>query len=129
MAAKEWLECVPWDGKEASLPVGGQLPVPGLTPEKLVKRWEVLDAESDEGSRFVKAAELKPTDIIIGAEMNKKSLERLYNTYGPGFVTIKRATGGPGITWEQWFKEFGTDGLALWAIRNKRFGGEAFKIG
>lgn len=129
MAEKEWLECVPWDGLEASLPVGGQLQVPGMTPEKLVKRWEVLDAEAEEGTRFVKAAELKKEDIIIGAEMNKKSLERIANTYGPKFVMLKRASGGALITWQQWYDEFKTDGLALWAIRNKRFGGEVFKIG
>ena len=77
MAQNDWIECLPWDGNEKSLPLGGKLLVPGLTPEKLVKSWEVLDAEAEEGSRRVKAADLKPDDIIIGAEMNKAALARL----------------------------------------------------
>jgi hypothetical protein len=126
---KEWLECLPWNGQEASLPLGGQFKVPGLTPEKLVKKWEVLDAESEEGSRKVKAANLKEDDIIIGCEMNKASLARLAASYGPDFVMLKKAN-GPLVSWQTWYDEFGTDGLALWAIRNKRFGnGKPFKIG
>ena len=125
----EWLECLPWDGLEASLPLGGKLKVPGLTPEKLVKAWEVLDAEAEEGIRKVKAADLKIGDIIIGAEMNKASLARLAASYGPDFVQIKEANGKL-LSWVEWQAKYGTDGLALWAIRNKRFGGNApFKIG
>jgi len=125
----EWLECLPWDGSEKTLPLGGKLQVPGLTPERLVKRWEVLDAEAEDGSRFVKAADLQKDDIIIGAEMNKSSLGRLAASYGPNFVQIKEADGKL-ISWEAWREKYGTDGLALWAIRNKRIGGNAsFKIG
>lgn len=124
----EWLECIPWDGDEAKLPLGGKLPVPGLTPDKLVKRWEVLDAEAEEGSRKVKAAEIKPDDIIIGAEMNKAALGRLAASYGPDCIKIKKAD-GPLVTWTQWQQEFGTDGLALWAIRDRRLGTSTFHIG
>jgi hypothetical protein len=128
MAEKEWLECLPWDQSEKSLPLGGKLLVPGLSPEKLVKAWEVLDAESEEGSRKVKAVDLKPEDIIIGCEMNRAALARLATSYGPGFVQIKQADGSL-LSWQEWQAKYGTDGLALWAIRNKRNGYSTFKIG
>lgn len=125
----EWLECVPWDGLEASLPLGGKLKIPGLTPEKLVRAWEVLDAEAEEGCKTVKTADLKPNDIIIGAQMSKPALARLAASYGPDFVQIKEANGKL-LSWQEWQSKYGTDGLALWAIRNKRFGDNApFKIG
>ena len=125
----EWLECVPWDGMEKSLPLGGKLKVPGLTPEKLVRAWVVLDAEAEEGCRQVKTADLKPDDIIIGAEMSKPALARLAASYGPDFVQIKEANGVL-LSWQEWQAKYGTDGLALWAIRDKRFGDNTpFKIG
>jgi hypothetical protein len=114
---------------EKSLPLGGSFKVPGMTPEKLVKSWEVLDAEAEEGSRKVKTVDLKPGDIIIGAEMNRAALAKLAATFGPDFVAIRKASGGL-VTWQAWYEEFHTDGLALWAIRNKRFGSKIpFKVG
>lgn len=123
----EWLECIPWDGMEKSLPLGGKLKVPGLTPEKLVRAWEVLDAEADEGTRKVKTADLKPDDIIIGAEMSKPALARLAASYGD-FVQIKEANGVL-LSWQEWQAKYGTDGLALWAIRDRRLGKSTFHIG
>ena len=123
-----WLPCVPWTGEERDLPRGGYSKIPGFDPVKLVNRWEVLDAEAEEGSRMVKAAELKPGDLIIGAKMNEKSIKRLVATYGPRFVVLEEADPGlesagyRKLTCEQWHTKYGTDGLALWAIRNKRFG-------
>ena len=125
----EWLECIPWDGMEKSLPLGGKLKVPGLTPEKLVRAWVILDAEAEEGFRQIKTADLKPDDIIIGAEMSKPALARLAASYGPDFVQIKEANGVL-LSWQEWQEKYGTDGLALWAVRNKRFGDNApSKIG
>ena len=124
----EWLECIPWDGMEKSLPLGGKLKVPGLTPEKLVRAWVVLDAEAEEGFRQVKTADLKPDDIIIGAEMSKPALARLAASYGPDFVQIKEANGVL-LSWQEWQAKYGTDGLALWAIRDRRLGKSTFHIG
>ena len=125
----EWLECIPWDGLEASLPLGGKLKVPGLTPERFVKAWIVLDAASDEGSREVPTYQLSSDDIIIGCVMNQKSLAKVAASYGPDFVQIKEANGKL-LSWQEWQSKYGTDGLALWAVRNKRVGDNApFKIG
>lgn len=119
--SKPWLECVPWDGDEAKLPLGGKLPIPGMTPERFVKRWRVLDSESEEGYRTVKSADLSPGDVIIGAEMNKASLAIIAASYGPDFVRLRTA-GNQLISWEEWRSQFNTDGLELWALRNKRKG-------
>lgn len=117
---EEWLECIPWTGEEKDLPTGGQTKIPGFLPENLVSRWEILDAEADEGSKFVKRTELKPGDIIIGARMNENSIKRLVATYGPRFAVLKQAD-GPILTCQEWYEKYHTDGLALWAIRNVRF--------
>ena len=72
-----WLECLPWTGQEAALPAGYTVMVPGLDPMQFIKRVEVLDAEEDEGYRSVKKSELKPGDVIIGAEINEKSVKKI----------------------------------------------------
>jgi hypothetical protein len=61
--------------------------------------------------------------------MNKASLARLANSYGADFVILSSAN-GPDMTWQEWYDAFKTDGLALWAIRNQRFGGnKPFEVG
>ncbi len=127
MSETEWLPCLPWSGQEADLPAGGTYKVPGLTAIKFVKEWEVLDAESEEGSIYVKSKDLKDTDLIIGAVMNEKSINRVVNTYGPNFVTLKDAHGNS-KTLMQWYDEHHTDGMELLAIREKRFGKPIFTI-
>lgn len=122
---EEWLPCVPWTGEEKDLPRGGYSKVPKLLPESLVNRWEVLDAEAEDGSRLVKKADLKPGDLIIGAKMNQKSIERLEANYGPRFMVLAEADAQMEtamLTREAWREKYGTDGLALWALRNVRFG-------
>lgn len=124
---EKWLPCIPWTGEERDLPRGGNSKIPGFSPLKLVNRWEVLDAESEAGSRLVKAAELKPDDLIIGARINEMSVLRLVANYGPRFVVLAEADpgleieGAKMLTREEWHAKYHTDGLALWAIRNKRF--------
>ncbi len=124
---EKWLPCVKWTGEERDLPRGGNSKIPGFDPTKLVNRWEVLDAESEAGSRFVKAAELKHDDLIIGARLNEMSILRLVANYGPRFVVLAEADPGLEIegarmlTREEWHTKYGTDGLSLWAIRRMRF--------
>lgn len=114
----EWLNCLPWDGEEKSLPSGGQIRVPGLAPEKLVRAWHVLDAQDDEGFREVD--KLQPEDLVIGARINEAAVAKLMSAYGPRAIVIRPPGGGEMITREEWRGRYGTDGLALWAMRNAR---------
>lgn len=115
-----WLECVPWTGQEKDLPAGYTVKVPGLDPMKFVQKVELLDAEVDEGSRFVKVNELKKGDIIIGAKLNENSIKRVEANYGPDWCRLKSANGGKNFNRYEWREAFGTDGLALLAVRNLR---------
>jgi hypothetical protein len=118
--AGNWLPCLDWNGREADLPLGSSGSIPGAKIEKFVYRWKVLDAESEAGFALVKKDQLTAESIIMGAVMNNNSLELMRQTYGPRYITIQPATGGPAITREEWRARYGTDGLELLAIRNKR---------
>lgn len=116
----DWLECIPWTGMEKDLPVGYTTKVPGLNIIKFIKSVEILDGESEEGSRFIKMAERKEGDIIIGVKLNEKSIERVVANYGPSWIVLKHANGGKSYNRLAWRDKYGTDGLALLAIRNLR---------
>jgi hypothetical protein len=122
-----WLDgCVPWDGIEGKLPTGALMP-PKVDVMKLIKSWDVLDAESVEGFRTVKTVALQPDDIIIGCEPNNKSIELILKTYGPDAFRFINAVGqklGP----EAWAKSMGTNPFAVLAIsrKNKGDGGVHF---
>ena len=51
MAQNDFLECIPWNGTEADLPVGEITTIPDFRAVDLVRRWEVLDVEEDAGYR------------------------------------------------------------------------------
>jgi hypothetical protein len=122
-------DCVAWDGVEAKLPVGSIMP-PGVDVLKLIKSYDVLDAESDEGFRTVKASELKPDDVIIGANANNKSIAKIVDTYGmDAFRFI--AAGGQQYSLDKWIETFGTNPFEVLAIMKKNSGPSVppFKIG
>lgn len=116
----QWLECLPWEGQEASLPLGSTVSVPGLDPMKFIYRVKVLDAEEEDGYRMVKKSELKPDDVIIGAWLNEKSVAEVEKTYGKDWLRIIESNGGGKLNRYQWRDKYGTDGLELLAIRNLR---------
>jgi hypothetical protein len=126
----DWLEgCVPWDGIEGKLPTGALMP-PKVEVLKLIKSWDVLDAETDEGFRTVKSAALQSDDAIIGCEPNLNSIRKILATYGNDAFRFISATGqklGP----EAWAKAYGTNPFAVLAIMRKNSGGtgKPFKIG
>lgn len=91
MAEIDWNECLPFEGEEKDLPTGEQTKIPNFRAIDLVKRWEILDIESDEGYKLVKREELKPTDIIIGAQINEKAVIAVMKTYGKRFFVAARA--------------------------------------
>lgn len=115
-----WLECLPWEGQEKSLPLGYTVMVPGLDPMKFIKRVEVLDAEEDAGFREVKPSELKKDDIIIGAVINENSTKKVADTYGGDWIRLKDANSGASYNRMEWRDKFGTDGLELLAIKSLR---------
>jgi hypothetical protein len=120
--------CVAWNGIEAKLPTGALMP-PKVDVLKLIKSWDVLDAESDEGFRTVKAAELKPEDAIIGCKANNNSISRIIGTYGMDAFRFT-AAGGQQFGVQQWIAQFGTNPFEVLAIMRKNAGaGGSFKIG
>lgn len=126
---ENWLECVPWDGEEKSLPVGEQTRVPNFRAIDLVRRWEVLDIENEEtGIRVIKKEEKKHDDIIVGAQINEAAFDKLVKTYGKRFFVAK-ATGDNAFLdrWE-WKEKYGTDVLELEAIKQMRMGKKVFNI-
>lgn len=126
-----WLECLPWDGDEKSLPLGGEIRAAGLTPERLVYRWIVADPESEEGSRLIPpSAQIGSSDVIIGAVMNEKLIATLVSMYGERFALITDPSTGKKLTRREWYEKYGTDGLALLAVRNKKLGArKPFQLG
>ena len=127
--ADEWLECIPWDGTEADLPVGEITTIPDFRAVDLVRRWEVLDVEEDAGFREVKRSELRPTDKIIGCQINEKSVDKVVSTYGKRFFTARRAAGGGQFDRWEWKAAYGSDVLELEALKQIRQNRGVFKIG
>jgi hypothetical protein len=126
----DWNACLPWDGEEASLPLGEQTRIPNFRAIDLVRRWEVLDAESDAGFKVVTKSELKPSDIIIGAQINENSVNAVVKTYGKRFFVAYHSNPKPGQDkpmdrWE-WYEHsknasgFGQDVLELEALKQIR---------
>jgi hypothetical protein len=123
----DWNACVPWTGEERDLPVGEQTRIPDFRAMDLVRRWEVLDVESDEGFKVVKKEELKPSDKIIGAQINENAVNAIVKTYGKRFFVAYRADpsdskpGGDGFDRWEWYDKFGhTDVLELEALKQIR---------
>lgn len=123
MTNEGWLDGIcEYTGPEADLPLGGHSKIPGWYPEKVARSWTVMDAESEEGVKEKKTAELTAEDIIIGVKLNPKTLAAILQTYGPNFYLIKAANGGAWLTPAQWAKKYPEhpNGLGLVAMRNMR---------
>jgi hypothetical protein len=128
--ADDWNECLPWDGEENSLPVGEQIRIPNFRAVDLVRRWEVLDVESDSGFRLVTTCELKPEDRIIGCQINENSFAKIVETYGRRFfVAAKADPKGRLLDRWEWKEAFGSDVLELEALKQIRQGKRVFKVG
>jgi len=130
-ALEDWEMCIPWDGDERSLPLGAEIRIPDLTADKLVQRWKVLDAESDEGVREISTSELGRDHIVIGARMNERLIQHLMQTYGPRAILLIEPDKKQKLTRYEWRDKFGTDGLKLMAIRTirQRLSGGGVRIG
>lgn len=116
----EWLPCDEWTGPGSKLPRGCWSPIPGFLPYKYAYRWKVMKPE-DQTVREVKAAEIEEDDEIVGVILNETMIKELAETYGQeDYVFIKDANTNQEYTRLQWRAKYGTDGLALCAIRDKR---------
>lgn len=115
-----WLECIPWTGQEAQLPLGYTITIPGMTMSQLIYRVEVLDAEELEGFREVKKSEIKPNDVVIGVKLNENSVKKIVDQYGGDWIRIKGSNAGKNYNRMTWRDEFGTDGMELCAIKDLR---------
>ena len=116
-----WLECLPWDGSEKSLPAGGIMKVPYLKPEDLVKSCVVIDAESEEGMQTLSATTaLQLGRTIINVILNEKLIAEIERRYGERFALMIDPKTQEKLTRREWYQRHGTDGLALWALRNLR---------
>ncbi len=107
-------------GPADDLPVGGYCKIPFWDPSKAAFRWKVQDAEEEVGWKLVKASELTAESMIIGVVMNQNTIAEIVAQYGENFIQIRDANGGPFMIPKDWKAKFGTDGVALLALRNKR---------
>lgn len=119
-----WLECIAWSGEAKELPLGEETLIPNFRAVDMVRRWEVADVENEEtGIKVVKTSELKPTDVVLGAQINEALFNRAVKTYGRRFFVAVRADSKPGESkldrW-QWKERYGTDVLELEALKQVR---------
>jgi hypothetical protein len=112
-----WLECVPWTGQEASLPLGFTSTKRDFDIMKVVKKVQIADLESDEEMKWVKVSELKKGDDILDVEIAEKILKKYYQTFGKDFIRFKGANGGRNYNRLEWRTQFGTDVVKLMAVR------------
>jgi len=114
------LNCIPWDGSEKSLPAGVKTLIPHFSAISLVRFWEVLDVEDDEGFRLAKPADIQPGDIIIGAMMSEAAFSKVCSSYGKDALLFRRADTGKLMTRGDWIAVYGMDPLELQAIKEGR---------
>jgi hypothetical protein len=98
----EWLECVPWDGEEKSLPLGGEIRPPGMVIQDFVKT-------------VVKAPK---SGAVIAVLIDEEVYNTVVATYGERGIVISEPETANKLTRHEWKAKYSTDGLALWAIRD-----------
>jgi hypothetical protein len=117
-AEENWLECIPWDGKEASLPLGALFPARFMA-SSFVKRIVVADAESEEGVKEISPKEFdRKTMSLVDVILNEKLIARtVEGRGGEGQFLFKPAGGGKPLTRTQWRDQMKTDAWKLQAIK------------
>lgn len=115
-----YLNCIPWDGSEKSLPAGVKTLIPQFSAISLVRSWEILDVDADEGFRQVKPADIQPSDIIIGAVISEAAFSKVCSSYGKDALLFRRADTGKLMTRGDWIETYHMDPLELQAIKEGR---------
>jgi len=113
----DWMDCLPWDGEEKSLPTGGRIVVPGLQVSAFARQVVVLRGDE---LQTVHRKELKPDDVIMDVIVDENMYKTVIKTYGDRGITIAQSTGGGLLTRKEWKDQYGTDGLKLWILRDLR---------
>ena len=112
-----------YTGDGSDLPEGGRCKIVKAGrpwgPELRATQGLVEAAESDEGTKEKKSEELTADDVIIGVALNPNTIAAEIATWGLGFFMIRDANGLE-MTLDEWKAKYGTNGLGLVAIRNKR---------
>jgi hypothetical protein len=101
----EWLDCLPWDGMEKSIPAGYRSPVPRLNIRDFV----------------VKPSIKRLGDAVIGFDIEESVFDDLVKIYGRGAIMFAEADGGRYLSRWGWKEKYGTDALRikLMAILNR----------
>jgi hypothetical protein len=95
-----WLECIPFTGPEAQMPLGIIIATPGITIFDLIKDTK-------------KTATGKVYDVVLDEDLVKE----ISGADGSG-ILIADATGHGNMTRQQFYETHGQrDGLKGWAIR------------
>jgi len=98
----EWLGCIPWTGEESALPNNGEIRCPGMN---------ILD--------FVKEVVRAPvSNAVIKVVVNEDVYNTVVSVYGERGIVMCEADSGNLITRKEWKDKYGTDGIALWAIKS-----------
>jgi hypothetical protein len=117
MAEKDWLEgCVPWSGKEKTLPTGAILP-PKVNVLRLIKSWTALRTDGEVVSGL-KTADLLPGDIVVGAEPNNAAIRAILKTYGEDAFRIIDSYGRH-LKPAAWVRRYKTNPFTVLAIMRK----------
>jgi len=119
-----YLDCIPWDQSEKSLPAGIKTLIPRFSAINLVRVWEVLDVDTDDGFRLVKPRDLQPDDILIGAQMSEPAFKKICEGYGNDALLFRRADTGKLLTRASWVGNYGMDPLELQALKEGRQRGD-----
>lgn len=128
MAEEDYLKSnlCEYTGPASDLPTGGYYKPVSTDgkpwgPERLAFRWKVSAPEEEAGILFVRTSELTAAMDIIGVVLNRNLIQEIVNTYTDNFMQIADANGTKFMSPAAWKENYGTDGVALVAIRNKRF--------
>jgi hypothetical protein len=99
----EWLGCLPWTGEEKDLPNNGQIRCPGMT---------VLD--------FIHEVVRAPvSNAVIKVVIDEDVYNTVIGVYGQRGIVLAESDGSNNLlTRKEWKDKYGTDGLALWAIKS-----------
>lgn len=112
----DWLQCLPWTGDEKAIPAG----------------WASIAGVSVLDFVIPNSEVVTRSGAVIDVQIDNDLYKKLKAVYGPRVLVFFPATGGPGITREEWYKTRGkTDALKLSAIKalNMQRRGRGIRIG
>ena len=111
----DWLNCLSYEGPGAKDPTGGVVP----------QGWHVVDlVKSVKVKRGKKIIEVEPDatkkgDLVIKAIMDEDTIGELYDGDSDA-ILLSDAKGRLEWTRLSWYKDFGRDGLRVWATSEIR---------